>query len=35
MPFLNLGNAISDTGFNLLLFFATSSVGIYGIILSG
>jgi len=35
MPFLNLGNAVSDTGFNLLLFFATSSVGIYGIILSG
>lgn len=35
MPLGYLSNVISDTNFSIFLFFASSSIGIYGIILSG
>jgi len=35
MPLGNLANVISETDFSIFLFFATSSIGVYGIILSG
>lgn len=35
MPLGYLPNVISDTNFSIFLFFASSSIGIYGIILSG
>jgi NADH-quinone oxidoreductase subunit H len=35
MPFGSTPNVIADSNFSLFLFFATSSIGIYGIILSG